>query len=82
MMASSVERSLDIYLKVLRPGTKGAEKFISLSVISPKTPYSAKYLNLLVRQGKLEAHKEGRNWLTSVEAVERYIKNRKRKRVR
>lgn len=80
MMASSVERSLDIYLKVLRPAATGAEKFVILSKISPKTPYSTKYLNLLVRQGKLEAHKEGRNWLTSIEAVERYIKNRKRKR--
>ena len=80
MMAGSVERSLDIYLKVLRPGTKGSEKYLRLSEISPKTPYSTKYLNLLIRQGKLEAHKEGRNWLTSIEAVERYIKNRKRKR--
>ena len=78
--AQSVERSLDIYLKVLRPSTKKSEKFLSLHTVSAKTPYSAKYLNLLVRQGKLEAHKEGRNWLTSSEAVERYIQSRKRKR--
>jgi Fic family protein len=80
LMAQSVERSIDIYLKVLRPSKKGSEKFLILSEVSPKTPYSTKYLNLLIRQGKLEAHKEGRNWLSSVEAVERYIKNRKRKR--
>jgi Fic family protein len=80
LMAQSVERSLDIYLKVLRPSKKGSEKFLFLSEVSPGTPYSTKYLNLLIRQGKLEAHKEGRNWLTSVEAVERYMKNRKRKR--
>ena len=79
-VAQSVERSLDIYLKVLRPSTKKSERFLSLYEISTKTPYSAKYLNLLVRQGKLEAHKEGRNWLTSLEAVERYIRSRKRKR--
>ena len=79
-VAQSVERSLDIYLKVLRPSTKTSEKFLSLHEISSKTPYSAKYLNLLVRQGKLEAHKEGRNWLTSPEAVQRYIQARKRKR--
>ena len=79
-VAQSVERSLDIYLKVLRPSTKRSEKFLSLHEVSAKTPYSAKYLNLLVRQGKLEAHKEGRNWLTSSEAVERYIRSRKRKR--
>jgi Fic family protein len=81
MIAQSVERSLDIYLNVLRPSKKGNERFLSLSEISPKTPYSTKYLNLLVRQGKLEAHKEGRNWLTSFDAVERYIRNRKRKRI-
>ena len=75
-----VERSLDIYLKTLSPSSKKREKFLPLSEISKKTPYSQKYLNLLVRQGKLEAHKEKRNWLTTVEAVERYIKNRKRKR--
>lgn len=81
MIAQSVERSLDIYLNVLRPSKKGNEKFLTLSEISPKTPYSTKYLNLLIRQGKLGAHKEGRNWLTSIEAIERYIQNRKRKRI-
>jgi Fic family protein len=80
LMAQSVERSLDIYLKVLRPSKKGNERFLPLSEISPETPYSTKYLNLLIRQGKLDAHKEGRNWLTSIEAVERYIRDRKRKR--
>lgn len=79
-VAQSVERSLDIYLKVLQPSTKKSEKFLSLHEVSAKTPYFAKYLNLLARQGKLEAHKEGRNWLTSLEAVERYIQSRKRKR--
>jgi len=34
----------------------------------------------LARQGKLEAHKEKRNWLTTKEAIERYIKTRERKR--
>lgn len=77
-----VERSLNIYLKTLSPSSKKREKFLPLSEISKKTPYSQKYLNLLVRQGKLEAHKEKRNWLTTIEAVERYIKNRKRKRKR
>ena len=34
----------------------------------------------VLRRMKLEAHKEGRNWLTSKKAIERYIKNRERKR--
>lgn len=79
-IAQSVERSLDIYLKTLTPAAEKREKFLPLAEISKHTPFSAKYLNLLVRQGKLEAHKEGRNWMTSKEAVERYLKSRSRQR--
>ncbi|MFT6152353.1 MAG: hypothetical protein ACJAY9_001753, partial [Flavobacteriales bacterium] len=38
------------------------------------------YISLLARQGKIDAYKEGRNWLTTKEAVLDYIENRKRKR--
>jgi Fic family protein len=79
-IAQAVERSLDIYLKILTPNTKTSEKYLLLSEISPNTPYSTKYLNLLARLGKLEAHKQGRNWLTTTQAVQRYIEGRKRKR--
>ena len=79
-VAQNVERSLDIYLKALSVKETQGEKFLLLSKISPQTSFSTKYLNLLARQGKLEAHKEGRNWLTSLDAVKRYIENRKRKR--
>lgn len=78
--ARSVERSLDIYLKTLTPAAKKREKFLPLAEIAPKTPFSAKYLNLLAGQGKIEAHKEKRNWLTSVEAIKRYLDSRQRKR--
>ena len=79
-ISQSIERSLDIYLKTLTPATTKQEKFVSLTEISKSTNFSAKYLNLLARQGKLEAYKEGRNWLTSKEAIERYLKNRIRQR--
>lgn len=79
-IAQSLERSLDIYLKSLTPFSQKRETFLSLSEISKQTPYSSKYLNLLARQGRLEAHKQGRNWLTTKEAIERYIKNRARKK--
>lgn len=79
-VAQAVERSLDIYLKTLTPISRKKERFLTLKEISKKKPYSAKYLNLLARQGKLEAHKEGRNWVTSLAAVERYLKGRKRQR--
>ncbi|PIR58640.1 MAG: cell filamentation protein Fic [Candidatus Pacebacteria bacterium CG10_big_fil_rev_8_21_14_0_10_56_10] len=80
LTAQAVERSLDIYLETLTPSSEKREEFLHLSEISVKTPYSAKYLNLLARQGKLEAHKQGRNWLTTIEAVDRYIDRRERAR--
>jgi excisionase family DNA binding protein len=79
-IAQSVERSLNIYLKTLAPSSTKKENFITLTEISKTTHFSAKYLNLLIRQGKLEAYKEGRNWLTSKEAIKRYLKNRTRQR--
>lgn len=79
-IARAVERSLNIYLKTLTPVSKRREEFITLKEASKICPYSPKYLNLLVRQGKLEAHKERRNWLTTREAIEEYIKSRRRKR--
>jgi len=78
LVAQATEKTLDIYLKVLYPDIK--PKFTKLSSISRTTPYSAKYLNLLARQGKLEAHKEGRVWQTTKQAVKNYINNRERKR--
>lgn len=79
-VAQSIERSLDIYLKTLTPTTTKQERFVPLTEIAEGTSFSAKYLNLLARQGKLEAHKEGRVWLTTKEAVGRYLKNRTRRR--
>ncbi len=78
--AQAVERSLDIYLNVLTPISKTKEKYYSLLELSKGSPYSAKYLNLLARTGKLEAHKEGRDWLSTKEALHRYIASRKRNR--
>lgn len=74
-IARTVERSLNIYLRVL-----SEEKYLKLSELAPKTPYSAKYLNLLARKGKISAHKEGRLWVSTEEAVQRYIDNRDRDR--
>ena len=80
-IAQAVDRSLSIYLDVLTPAAKKkGEKYISLAEASKPCRYSAKYLNLLATHGKLEAHKTERNWVTTKEAIERYIKGRKRKR--
>jgi Fic family protein len=79
-IAQAVQRTLDIYLKVVTPGKRTKEKFISLAELASNSSFSAKYLNLLARAGKLEAHKEGRNWLSSEEALKRYLDGRERKR--
>jgi Fic family protein len=79
-IAQAVQRTLDIYLKVVTPGKRTKEKFISLAELASNSSFSAKYLNLLARTGKLEAHKEGRNWLSSEEALKRYLDGRERKR--
>jgi len=79
-IARAVERTLDIYLKILMPSKKGKEKYISLSDLAKDSKFTEKYLNLLARSGKLEAHKEGRNWLTSKDALKRYMDSRERVR--
>jgi len=79
-IAQAVERSFDIYLKILTPKGKRKEEFMSLNQLSRGSKFSAKYLNLIVRAGKLEAHKEGRIWVSSKEALKRYLEERKRKR--
>ncbi len=79
-IARAVERVLDIYLKMLMPGKKGREKFILLSELAKNTKFTEKYLNQLARNGKLEAHKEVRNWLTTKDALKRYLEGRERKR--
>lgn len=79
-IAQAVERSLNIYIKTLMPAKTASGKFFPLSTISKQTPYSEKYLNLLSRLGKIEAHKEGRNWVTTTDAIKKYRQERERKR--
>jgi hypothetical protein len=77
LVAQAIERSLDIYLVSI--GAEGGD-LVSLAELSKKTRFSQEYLSLLARKGDLEALKMNRNWLSSEEAVERYLKNRRRKR--
>jgi len=50
------------------------QDLISLKDASKKTPYSAEYLGLLVRKGKIEGVKLGGKWMTTAKAVELYLK--------
>lgn len=79
LMTQALERTLNIYLNAMPDNDK---EYIEISnlVKEPDMPYGQEYISLLARQGKIDAYKEGRNWLTTREAVEDYILNRKRKR--
>ena len=79
-IAQAIERSLNIYLKVLVPAKTDEGRYVSLSTLAKETRFSDKYLNLLARYGKIEAHKEKRIWVTTKDAIERYIQNRQRNR--
>ena len=72
-VAQSVIRSMNLYLKFLQPKQKKNDKYISLEELAKLGPYSSTYLRKLATQGKLEAFKEGRNWLSSQRALEEYM---------
>ncbi|MBF8149422.1 Fic family protein [Winogradskyella sp. F6397] len=72
LMAQACERSLNIYMSAI-PGSDKDYQAISNIVEEPEVPYSQEYVSLLARQGKIDAHKEGRNWYTTKEAVLSYI---------
>ncbi len=78
LMMQAVERSLDIYLSMYPDGNE--YRPISNIVEEPRVPYGQEYVSLLARQGKIDAYKEGRNWVTTEDAVVEYMVNRKRKR--
>lgn len=79
-VAQAVERSINIYLKAIQSGSNKDEQLVLLSELAKGSKFSEKYLNLLARSGKLEAHKECRNWLSSQKALVTYLANRERKR--
>lgn len=73
-VAQAVLRSLNIYLDVLTP-SKLKEKLISLAEATRYCSYSQEYLGKLAKEGKLEAIKVKRNWMTSKEAILKYIES-------
>ena len=54
--------------------------FKEINVEENNVPYGKEYIGLLVRYAKIYAYKEGKNWLTSKEAILNYMHKRKRKR--
>ncbi len=80
LMCQALERSLNIYINALPDSTQEYEEISSI-VKEPSVPYGQEYISLLARQGKIDAYKEGRNWLTSKKAIQNYINQRQRKRL-
>ncbi|QRM89843.1 Fic family protein [Lacinutrix sp. WUR7] len=79
LMCQAVERSLNIYLSAV-PNNDQDYEAISTIIKEPDVPYGQEYVSLLARQGKIDAHKEGRVWYTTKDAILNYIINRERKR--
>lgn len=79
LMCQALERTLNIYKNAM-PDNYSEYQEISNIVQEPNMPYGQEYISLLARTGKIDAYKEGRNWLTTREAIEDYIATRKRKR--
>ncbi len=75
LMSQASERTLNIYLSAL-PNNDLEYKIISDIVNEPSVPYGQEYISLLARQGKIDAHKEGRNWFTTKQAVLDYINSK------
>lgn len=79
LVMQALERSLDIYLSSLN-NTYEDYQPISNIVNEPEVPYGQEYISLLARRGKIDAFKEGRDWLTTKAAVLDYIGKRERNR--
>jgi Fic family protein len=79
LLMQAVERSVDIYLTTLNNNYDDYQPISDL-VTEHNLPYGQEYLSLLARQGKIDAFKEGRSWLTTKKAVAEYVEKRERKR--
>jgi Fic family protein len=76
-VAKAVERSLDIYLDAFGTEQKEYMSLAEAAKIS-RNRYSAEYLSLLARTGKIGAVKFGRNWKITRKALEEYEKEHKK----
>lgn len=77
-IARAVERSLDMYLETIVKNQPDSSKFVPLGTLAVEFNMTQKHLNLLARQGKIVAHKRGRIWVSSRQAVQEYLASRQR----
>ncbi len=79
LMLQALERTMNIYIGSLPDNDLGFTEISNL-VEEENLPYGQEYISLLARQGKIDAYKEGRNWLTTKAAILDYRVNRERNR--
>ena len=75
LIFQALERSIDIYLSNLTNTYEEYQPIIDI-VSDIEIPYGQEYVSLLARRGKIDAFKEGRNWLTTKAAVVEYAKKK------
>lgn len=71
-IAAAAERSLEIHLRAIEP-SKEDDRLMTLAEASRISPYSQEYLGLLARKRRIGAVKEGRRWMITPRALERYL---------
>lgn len=59
-VSGCVGQTLDLYLMSKKSAKK--EEFQSLVNLAKSAPYSAEYLSLLARKGRIDAINEGKTW--------------------
>ena len=74
----SIERSLILYLNSIIPDQNEKTTFINLKEATKYYDYSQEYLSLLARKGKIAAVKISKDWMTTREAIEEYLKNKEK----
>lgn len=64
---------LDNLNRLLLPQLAGEETWLPLSALAEGTPYTADYLRKLSDQGKLQAMKQGGQWVSTRRHLEAYM---------
>jgi len=73
MILQGLERTMNMYLDII-PDQYGDYDSLTNIANEDSVPYGAEYLGLLARRGLINAHKEGRRWVTTKEDVLAYAK--------
>ncbi|WP_415060441.1 Fic family protein, partial [Flavobacterium sp.] len=73
LMSQALERTLNIYISSLPDNDYDFQEISNIVSEPNELPYGQEYISLLARQGKIDAHKEGRNWFTTKKAIEEYM---------